>query len=94
MILNLQRFAGDVAEEGPLAHRLELFGPERERLDREGQLEVLGDVEDLLDAISSRSLEIGNDHEIDVAQLVYIPSRHASEQKDFYRMELGTDSFD
>ena len=55
MILNLQRFAGDVAEEGPLAHRLELFGPERERLDREGQLEVLGDVEDLLYAISSRS---------------------------------------
>jgi len=30
--LNLQRFAGDVAEEGSLAHRLELFGSERERL--------------------------------------------------------------
>jgi len=30
--LNLQRFTRDVAEEGPLAHRLELFRSERERL--------------------------------------------------------------
>ena len=83
-----------MAEEGALARRLELFGPEREWLDGEREFEILGDVEDLLHAISSRALEIGNDHEVDVAQLVYIPSRHASEQEDFDRVELGTDSFD
>jgi hypothetical protein len=44
--LNLQRFARDVAEEGSLAHRLELFGSERERLDGEVELEVLSDVKE------------------------------------------------
>ena len=83
-----------MAEEGSFARRLELFGSKRKRLDREGQLQVLSDIEYLLDAISSRSLEIGNDYEVDVAQLVDIPSRHASEQKDIDRTELGTDSFD
>ena len=76
--LNFHRFAGDVTEERALACRLELFGPERERLDREGQFEVLGDVEDLLDAISSRSLEVGNDQEVDLAERVHVSSRYAS----------------
>ena len=84
-MLNLQCFAGDVAEERAFAHRLELFGSERERLDREGELEVLGDIEDLLDAISSSSLEIGDNYEVNVAQLVHIPSRDTSEQKDIAR---------
>jgi len=61
--LNLHSFAGDVAEEGPLARRPKLFRSERERLDGEGQLEILGNVEDLLDEIyrsRSRKSSDGN----------------------------------
>jgi len=83
-----------VAEEGPFAHRLEFFRPERERLDGEGQLEILGDVEDLLDAISSRSLEVGNDQEIDIAERVHVSSRYTSEQKNAQRVKLSADPLD
>lgn len=83
-----------MAEEGAFARGLELFGSEREWFDREGQLEVLGDVEDLLDAVSGRAFEIGDDQEVNVAQLVHIPSRDTAEQKDIARPELSAEPID
>ncbi len=83
-----------MAEEGALARRLKLFRSERKRLDGERQFEMLGDVEDLLDAISSRAFEIGNDYEVDIAERVYVSSRYASEQKNALRTKLSADPLD
>ena len=83
-----------MAEKRSLPNRPELFRSERQWLDRESELEILGDVEYPLHAIPSRSLEVGDDQEVDIAQRVRVSSRHTAEKKNSERVNLLADSLD
>jgi len=48
----------------------------------------------MLSIRSTQSLKVGNDQKVDIAQRVRIPSRHASEKKNFDRMKFFTNSLD
>jgi len=84
-------FTRNVPEERSFLSRLELFRSKRQRLHREGQLEILGDIEYALHAIPPRTLKVGNNQEVDIAQGVHVSPRHASEKKNTLRMKFLAD---